>query len=229
MENGIPNYLKDYFFIRNYPKTLNSNFIVDGIINCSCGAEDFFIYREKEETLETQTANVLISKLIKQYKQECKDTEHLSIINRQNKYYIAKVNFKNNTEYLLKDITELNNKLSNGNSIPVFLEAVCTNCGKNILIFNSSINGYNGLFNSSNEKYASKFSTKRIRKCRICGNDSSKIEIHISSTGKKDLLTEQNSIINEFNWEDAFDWITIDLKCSGCGRVRKKFLDFETM
>lgn len=230
MENGIPNYLKEYVLIENYPKTVNSNFIVDGILKCSCGAEDFIIYREKEnKTNEMQIAIKKISELIKHHKQECDDNEHLSIVNRDNRYYIAKENFKNNKEYLLEDVTELNNKLSNVQPVPIFLEAVCAHCGKKISVFNSSINGYDGLLNSSNVNYRKDFSTIKTQKCRKCGAESSKIKIHISSTGKKDLLSEQDSRLNDLNWEDAFDWITIDLKCSGCGHVRRKYLDIETM
>lgn len=230
MENGIPNYLKNYVSIKKYPKTLNSRFTVNGIVKCSCGSGEFIVYREREkQTSEIKMANKKIRELIKQYNQKCNDTEHIAIVNRQNKYYIAKQDFERNKEYLFEDITELNNRLLQEQPVPVLLEAMCVNCGKKISIFNSETDGYNALLNSSNTSYEKDFFMQKKSKCRRCGSDHSKIEVNISNIGRKELLSEPGNGVKEFNWEDAFDWITVDLICSCCGRISKKYLDIETM
>lgn len=230
MENGIPNYLKDYVCIKSYPKTLNGKFEIGGIVRCSCGAEDFMIYREREkQSAETRIANKKIHELIQYYRQKCKNNEYISIVNRHSKYYIAKEDFINNEEYLFEDITELNSKLLKNRPVPICLEAVCVNCGKRIVIFNGATNGYNGLLNSSNINYRKDFSMIKKSKCRRCGSESSKIEVHISNIGKQELLSEPGNGLNVSNWEDAFDWLTIDLTCSDCSRIIRKYLDIETM
>ena len=55
------------------------------------------------------------------------------------------------------------------------------------------------------------------------------IEVHISNIGKQELLSEPGNGLNDSNWEDAFDWFTIDLTCSGCSPISRKYLDIETM
>lgn len=231
MENGIPGYLKNYVYVKNYPANFNNEFIVDGIIKCSCGSEDFTIYREKfNQTFDVREANKKIGELIKYYRQKCNDAEHLSIVNRQNRYFIAKIDFKTNNEYLYDDITELYTKVSSEEQrIPIFVEAVCANCGKKIPIFNSSINGYNGVLGIAGKVTKKDFLIKKKSKCRKCGSEHYKVKLSISNIGKYDLLSEQVNSISSCNWEDAFDWIAVDLKCSGCGRVYKKYLDVETM
>ena len=230
MENGVPNYLKEYLFAKRYPQTLDNEFIITGSIRCTCGANDFHILREKEEqTIEERIANKQIFTLINNYKQFCESGQHIGIINREDKYYIAKIDFNKNKENLLEDITELNKKINNEQLVPIFLKAICVHCGKEILIFDSSVNGYNGLLNSSNMGYKKAFSIRKRQKCRKCGNKASQIDISISNTGKHNLRMEHSNLLVDCNWEDAFDWLTVDLKCSGCGRLTKKYLDVETM
>jgi hypothetical protein len=111
-----------------------------------------------------------------------------------------------------------------------YLTAKCKQCGKEILLFDSRYYGYDGVCNHiehPDKQYGTdgKIKTKKPH----CEGAGYKVYVAFSNTGKDDLLVEQPiEGITEENWKDAFDWITIHLECSKCGK-KTKVLDFETM
>ena len=230
MENGIPSYLKPYVVETKEPKTFEDAFVVVGDVKCSCGTETFNVIREREErTPESREAEKRIEEIAAKYESEQSDGHTLCITSKQGRDYFAFVDFSTDEEHFLEDITELQKVAFGGPLTPIFLEAVCSRCSQRILIFDSRKHGYNGLIAETEKNYATDFKTRKKSGCRKCGNDTSEIIVKISNTGKDDLLSEQDGPVNNNNWEDAFDWLTVDLKCGGCGSVTKKYLDFETM
>ena len=237
MENGIPNYLKPYFTITKTPKTLNDKFIVIGNIRCSCGTENFTVIRDKwEQSPESKMAEKQIKALYAKYLPQYKGSL-CEIGSDDGRRWIALSIYPPTGGHKMKyleDITELIEIAFFGEPLtPTFLEAICSHCGQKILIYDSSRYGYDALAIIAEKnyirKYATDFKIVKKQKCRKCGNETSKIIIEISSTGKDDLFSESVAFINDNNWEDAFDWITVDLKCGGCGKDTKKYLDLETM
>ncbi len=114
--------------------------------------------------------------------------------------------------------------------IPVMLQAKCKQCGKVILVFDESQNGYNAIVEAAEGyHYRKEYSVVYKSPCRKCGADSYKLEIKILNTGKKDLYMGSGDIINESNWDNAFEWVSINLECSSCGRKSKKYFEYETM
>ena len=230
MENGIPNYLKAYVVVQKAPGNVKEEFSVSGKIKCTCQSETFTVMREKLiQSPESKEADKKIQSLLKKYQNKKNDGGHLCITSKHGKDYISHVEFKTGKENLLEDITELRKIAYSGPLTPTFFEAVCSNCGKKILIFHSSKHGYDGIITTSKKEFTDEYKTIKKAKCRKCGKETSKIAVTISSTGKDDLFAEYGDLINDGNWEDAFDWITIDLECSGCDKKTKKYIDLETM
>ena len=96
-------------------------------------------------------------------------------------------------------------------------------------IFNNFLYGYDAII-SNKEKTTVPVKYKKKSKCRKCGCETYKIYINLHNTGKKDLLKDQPcEYINEENWTNAFDWISIDLECSNCGKLTKQWFEMETM
>ena len=230
MENGIPKHLKPYVAVTRKPSTLNDAFEVVGNVRCKCGGKDFVIIREKkEQTQESKAAEKQIEKLFTKYKNKCAEKNDLCITSRNGRDYIACVNFDTDRERLLEDITELQKLAYGGLITPIYFMAICSQCGQEILIFDSRKHGYNSLTALDQKNYSEDFRTEKRGKCSKCGYESTEISLAISSTGKSDLLNENAEVINNNNWENAFDWFTVSVKCSGCGKETKKYLDVETM
>jgi hypothetical protein len=224
MENGIPHHLKPYLIINKKSKNLNKNFIIKGKIRCVCGSETFTIIREKfNESNECKEAEKQISALLEKHK-SIQNKGYLSMIEIKGNWYIA-----DDEERPLEDITKYQNIILSEQIPSIYLEAICSQCGKKIIIFDSRKHGYDGLNMNKENDYINDFETIKISKCRKCNSDFSKIIVKISNTGKGDLLSEGNDCINNSNWEDAFDWITIDLKCGCCGKRTKNYIEEETM
>ena len=226
MKNGIPKYLKPYVEVVKEPQALSDEFEVMASIKCLCGVNVFSVEREKyEESSERKEALRQIAVLEEKYM--AKYPLGLCQTGSGGKWWMATY-VGNREKVLLEDITDLWNVRDP--LVPTYLAADCEKCGKRIEVLNDSKHGYNAMV-STHIKYADSFKTKTKPKCRACGNTTSKITVKIHNTGKDDLFAEcdDRNVINDDNWETAFDWITIDLTCAGCGKESKKYIDLETM
>ena len=180
--------------------------------------------------VEAKEAFKEIRELYEKHKNNPKTEGRLSTHYTKSGTYIGYFDSTLLRDVFLEDITELDKKTSKGPKMPTYVETVCSHCGKEIVIFNSSRDGYDGVIDEDKQDKGS-FPIIKKRRCRICKEEVYKMEVTISSTGKTDLFTEvdDRSIINEETWENAFDWITIDLECGKCGKKTKKYMDLETM
>lgn len=97
------------------------------------------------------------------------------------------------------------------------------------IIFNSNLHGYDAI--TTQQKFPLlPHKYKKKSRCRQCGSEFYRVYISIHNTGKIDLLNgESDNTISDVNWVDAFDWFTIDLVCSNCGKKIKKWFEIETM
>lgn len=114
----------------------------------------------------------------------------------------------------------------------------CKECDKVHLIFDSNLHGWDRFVcNEIEFKGYEDFPIEKYERtwlCPKCNNDSHKVSIAISSQGKDDFITEvlENSGDTRFvedDWVNAFEWITISLKCLKCGFEDKEWIDYETM
>jgi ribosomal protein S27E len=114
------------------------------------------------------------------------------------------------------------------------VNVVCTQCGNEILVFDSGRHGWNGYVCH----YGVSVPPEELKpySCRKnkCGGESHGVTVHIQSEGKRDFIenlgVEQGE--TEFNaneWVNAFSWITVGLKCASCGCENEGWIDYETM
>lgn len=124
----------------------------------------------------------------------------------------------------------LSEKLAKMSTGYTYLTAKCQKCGKEILLFDSRMHGYDGLIESLEGKERNHDSTGTTKQKKShCKDSGYKIHMTFSSTGKEDLITETDGLITEENWKDAFDWLTVDLECGKCAKLTKSWQDIETM
>ncbi|WP_371366365.1 hypothetical protein SRRS_07530 [Sporomusa rhizae] len=117
------------------------------------------------------------------------------------------------------------------------IKCKCQKCGKLHLIFDSNLHGWDGFVCSDESGLIGSDSfpvEEKLWSCPQCTNDSHKVSVAISSQGQADFIAEvlENSEDTRFvedDWVNAFEWITISLKCLRCGFEDKKWIDYETM
>ena len=114
----------------------------------------------------------------------------------------------------------------------LIVKAICKDCGKEYLIFDNSKHGWNGFVCH----YGADVPDKELKSwnCPKCSCVIHNIEISIDSQGKQDFIDESGiadggADFKEDDWVNAFEWITIGLKCFGCGHDDEKWIDYETM
>ena len=111
------------------------------------------------------------------------------------------------------------------------LKAICKDCGKEYIIFDQSKHGWDGFVCHDGNEIPYEELSEML--CPICGYDTHEIKVRISSQGKQDFIDEagidSESDMNEDDWVNAFEWITIGLKCLECEHNDEEWLDLETM
>ena len=119
------------------------------------------------------------------------------------------------------------------------IKCKCKKCGKLHVIFDNNLHGWNGFVCSDENEFNGyeNFPIEIYQKswlCPKCNNDSHIISVNISSQGKADFISEvlensEDARFVEEDWVNAFEWITISLKCLTCGFEDKEWIDYETM
>lgn len=113
--------------------------------------------------------------------------------------------------------------------MPIIVKLKPKECKTEFVIFNSNLHGYDAI-TAQQKSPLLPYKYKKKSRCRKCGSEFYRVYINIHNTGKMDLLNEQSiNAMSDVNWMDAFDWFSIDLECSGCGKKTKKWFEFETM
>jgi len=108
----------------------------------------------------------------------------------------------------------------------------CKECGKEYFILDMSQHGWNGLV--CHDGLTVPDEELKIWNCPKCGRDTHTVETTIVSQGKQHFIEESGiadgeTEFDENDWVDAFEWITIGLKCTNCRHEDKKWIDYETM
>ena len=114
-----------------------------------------------------------------------------------------------------------------------YVKIVCTNCQQEHLVFDSHSHGWNGYICSYMPERNLEMELFNID-CESCDSTTFKVSVTISSQGQEDFVRElqqeiQDGKFTKEEWVNAFDWITISLTCSECGKTFSRFVDYETM
>ena len=112
------------------------------------------------------------------------------------------------------------------------IRVVCMDCGKEYLVFDDSKHGWNGFI--CRDGVTVPEDKLKSWNCPKCSCDIHHVEVGIRSQGKEDFIDEIGiadgvTEFNESDWVNAFEWITIGLKCFNCGHDEEEWIDYETM
>lgn len=100
----------------------------------------------------------------------------------------------------------------------IVFKAYCKKCGKDILVFDNNLDGYEQCDRNNKEKE----NILKEFECERCRRNNYSIAIRYEYPDFQDL--REDGIINIDN---AFSWIWISLKCNNCGVVYRNLIDFE--
>ena len=99
------------------------------------------------------------------------------------------------------------------------LNARCKKCGRDIPVFDSRCDGYEKC-----ESGQPAHTQSRRVECIKCRGTSFAVDVTYEYPEDIEELKE----LGTAEIGNAFTWIWISLKCSGCGAVYKNFIDYET-
>lgn len=110
-----------------------------------------------------------------------------------------------------------------------YIKVKCIECQQEYLIFDTDFHGWDGWI-CHDEEMATEVRPKiEVFKCTDCENELHEVVVIIDSQGKQDFIDEAGEDFDLSRWQDAFEWITIDIKCCNCGKVTKEIVSYETM
>lgn len=108
------------------------------------------------------------------------------------------------------------------------IRAKCGTCGKEILVFDYNRHGWDGFVCHEADIDPDELHFVPVTPCS-CGENKMMVNITITNPGSENFAEEAGDDFDERDWVNAFDWITISLKCPKCGALVKDFIDMETM
>ena len=113
------------------------------------------------------------------------------------------------------------------NGFALSVTAECTVCGKERLIFDYAMHGYEAVVCGMGVPGCQE--QMMLRTCPECAGDAFAVRISIETEDPEDFVHELGG--EGFSREDAaeaFSWITIDLTCTDCRHETPGWLDLET-
>lgn len=111
------------------------------------------------------------------------------------------------------------------------IKLICTQCGKEILLFDAGKHGWNG-FVCDEERFIDRTEPFQKYHCSKCNKDVYSIIVHIESQGKEDFIEECVAFDDSFSeedWIDGFECIAISLSCDECNFTEEDWVVLETM
>lgn len=103
----------------------------------------------------------------------------------------------------------------------LILNARCMICGKEVIVFDSHTDGYDKCIDPS-EHTVSNIQLVPYD-CPRCSNKGFNINLEYEFLSKEEIDEEGIE-----DYENSFTWIRVALKCTDCGKVIKKIIDYET-
>ena len=102
----------------------------------------------------------------------------------------------------------------------LILEAVCTSCKKNIVLFDSRTDGYSAQIEENSHKFVQKFPIKKYT-CKKCQCTEFKVNMRIE-------YSDMDEIDYDLCRADCYSWIWIDVECKQCKSRINGIVDMET-
>lgn len=112
---------------------------------------------------------------------------------------------------------------------PCYLKVKCPICLKEYLLFDANFHGWDGWICHDEEAASEERPEVYPLECEECSNNVHEVVVIIDSQGKEDFMEEAGDDFDIERWQDAFEWITIDIRCNKCGKVTKELVSYETM
>lgn len=110
------------------------------------------------------------------------------------------------------------------------IKGICNDCQKEWLLFDMSKHGYNGYVCHDGvtvpDVKLKEYSCPKCKKNKF--ELSIGIELEDIDQFVEEVVADDPDHFSKEDYVDAFDWITIDKKCSCCGEESKSWIDFET-
>lgn len=206
-----------------------------GDLECECKNKIFFIYKSRPIMTDYE------KKIWKEYRSTVQQFYNKNKLNEHNtsdqikngtcwgiygddRVLLIKDSHNNIVDQI--DIVKYTEKIKQFGDEKIEVKSKCCKCGKEYTLFDSSKYGYDAIIDEKDRKYKDN-QMIQVKNCK-CGNNRYRVRIGISNLGREDFI-ENCPDMDPQLWIEAFDWITIDLVCSECGKIRKKWFDYETM
>ena len=107
--------------------------------------------------------------------------------------------------------------------------AACVGCASEHLLLDMDLHGWNGFVCREPRKTARPRPPLVAWRCRKCGTKAFGAAVSVRGEGKQDAISEADGLLDETNWHEGFGWVTVDLRCDGCGDGHATWIDYETM
>jgi len=118
----------------------------------------------------------------------------------------------------------------------MIIGAECPACQKSHLIFDKDYHGWDGFACAHETGYRANPRPDLVSwPCVKCNSPSHRITVLISMDREMILddgpvtSPDGSSILDDSNWQEGFDWITVEITCSKCGRKTEEWLSYEAM
>ena len=109
------------------------------------------------------------------------------------------------------------------------ITVACASCGKEHLLIDQDFHGWNG-FVCHDESQAAKPRPPLVPwKCLACGGVRHAGTVRVHSPGRQGFVEEAGNEFDVERWPDGFDWFTVAIRCSACGKETPEWVSLETM
>lgn len=111
----------------------------------------------------------------------------------------------------------------------LLVAARCAHCDREHLLLDNDFHGWNG-FVCHDKAQAERPRPPLVAwPCRKCQQTAFAARVTISSEGKEFAIEEADGDLDETNWQEAFGWIDIAIRCQSCGDEQTDWISYETM
>jgi len=108
------------------------------------------------------------------------------------------------------------------------LKSRCPGCGREHLLFDADLHGWNGFICHDPAKAALARPQLVAWLCQ-CGEARHTGVVHVQTQGRDEFISEAGGRFDANRWPDAFGWFSLDLTCARCGRESRGLVSYETM